>query len=177
MSQEKTKRAFDAYRAPWSLQPIHPEAASYEGDKDPMTLQDGLRSWDDGSATGGAVSEAPNVGTAPPERRLWVVMSQDVRHAPEHCPFGSAREAGAVKHSNLTGGEDAYAGGELVLLDEHTLLLNGCSGRYRLRSEAEMRAVAGAFRASGYRVWSMGWNRDTDRPALFGTQDPEWIAA
>jgi hypothetical protein len=178
MPQDKTRIAFDAYRASRSLQPIHVGAPRCEGDSDQMSAEDGLHSWEDGSASASAVrGDTPVIASKPDGRHLWVVIAEDVVHAEEDCPFGRARAAGAVKHSNLTGGADAFSGGEIVFLDDHTVVLNGCSGRYRIRSEAEMRAVASAFRKSGYRVWSMGWNADVSRPALFGTQDPEWVAA
>lgn len=178
MSQDKTRIAFDAYRGSQSLQPIHAEVRRHEGDTDQMSVEDGLHSWQDGTATASAVQgKTPIIAAVPDGRHLWVVTAEDVVYAEEGCAFGRARAAGTVKHSNLTGGADAFSGGELVFLDDHTVVLNGCSGRYRIRSEAEMRAVAGAFRKSGYRVWSMGWNADISRPALFGTQDPEWVAA
>jgi hypothetical protein len=118
----------------------------------------------------------PSVGREPENMHLWAVTVDAVLHALETCQFGASRGAGKLKHSNLTGGGKAYAGGELVFLDPASIVLSGCSGRYRVRGKGELKSISSAFRASGYNVWSMGYDADTNRPALFGTQDPEWIA-
>ena len=176
MNQNLTTPAFDEYRRGREPQPMHSDAQRYQGDTDPMSPTDGLENWRDGGDTNDTPAPAPPVLDGKPEEsRLWVVMDNDVLHAPELCDFGSAREAQCVKHSNLTGGQQAYAGGEFVFLDDKTVVLNGCSGRYRIRTLTEMSAIETAFRKSGYRIWSMGWNDDTNRPALFGTQDPIWV--
>jgi hypothetical protein len=168
-----TTAAFAAYRAGRQTQAINIQVKRTQGDSDQMTVTDGLDDWHDGVASGPMPKgPAPIIPANPPNCRLWVVMPSDVLHAPEHCAFGAARSAGAVKHSNLTGGQAAYAGGELVFVDPQTVVLNGCSGRYRVRDEAEMKALAGAFKASGYKIWSMGYDSDTNRPFQFGAADP-----
>lgn len=174
MPQVLTAAAFAAYRADRAPKAMHADAERYTGDADQITMADGLLSWEDGPT---AAAEAVPVMAEPDDIHLWVVVTNDVLHAREHCAFGAARAAGTIKHSNLTGGQDAWCGGELMFVDDATIVLNGCSGRYRMMDEAELRAVASAFKASGYGVWSMGWNTDVDRPAKFGTQDPEWVAA
>lgn len=172
-----TTAAFDRYRAGAVLKAVHPDAPRYAGDSDQLTASEGLEEWQDGAVSGTAPKgHMPTVPANPENSRLWVVTSKEVFHALEVCPFGAAREAKRLKHSNLTGGANAFAGGELVFIDGQTIVINGCSGRYRVASEAEMKALASAFRASGYRVWNMGYNTDINRPALFGTQDPEWVA-
>lgn len=178
MPQTLTRPAFDEYRKSRTVQAMSAEVKRYAGDTDRMTVDDGLASWTDGVATSTTSRPtAPQVGPKPDGMHLWIVSADDVVHAAETCEFGAGREFGKIKHSNLTGGADAFSGGELVFIDDQTLVLNGCSGRYRIRSEAEMSALASAFRRSGYRVWSMGWSTDTDRPAMFGLQDPEWVAS
>ncbi len=172
-----TTAAFDRYRASAELKGMHADAPRYDGDSDQLTAADGLEEWLDG-VSGGSTSKGriPVVSAKPEDVRLWVVTPENVLHAVEICAFGAEREAGRLKHSNLTGGADAFSGGELVFIDGQTIVVNGCSGRYRVGSTAEMKALAGPFRASGYRVWNMGYSTDTNRPALFGTQDPEWVA-
>jgi hypothetical protein len=105
-----------------------------------------------------------------------VVTTEHVLHALEACDFGAKREAGATKHSNLTGGGRAFVGGELVFLNDTTIGITGSSGRYRLRSGEEMAAIERAFVESGYNVWSMGYNQDVNRPNVFGLSDPEWVS-
>lgn len=172
-----TTKTFSHYRSTRTLQGIHPGTQRYEGDIDQMEASDGLAEWEDGTASMSATkTDTPQVEAKPANRLLWVVTEREVLHAPENCPFGATRGANAVKHSNLTGGGEAYCGGELVFVCDQTIVVNGCSGRYRVRDEAEMKALASAFKGSGYKVWSMGYNTDVDRPAMFGTQDPEWVA-
>ena len=110
------------------------------------------------------------------EAHLWVVGTDDVRHALEKCPFGMTLTLRVIKHTNLTGGGLASSGGELLMLDERSIIVNGCSGRYGPRSESEMKDVALAFRRSGYRVWSMGFDSETNRPFPFIGVRPVWVS-
>ncbi|QGM45094.1 hypothetical protein [Methylocystis heyeri] len=153
---------------------MNSEARRYVGDADQMRPDDGLMCWVDGTI------ESPIAEPETPEefgdRHLWVVTTENVHYAPEACDFGKCRGAGATKHSNLTGGGRAFVGGELVFLEADTIAITGCSGRYRLRSGKEMAAIERAFVESGYNVWSMGYNEDTNRPHQFGLSDPKWIS-
>ena len=94
-------------------------------------------------------------------------MPADVLYAPERCQFGSQLFDGVIKHSNLTAGQAAFCGGELVFLSSDEVVVNGRSGRYGPQSDAELKAAAEAFKASGYEVWTMGWDDDVDLPAPF----------
>ncbi|WP_174301799.1 hypothetical protein [Caulobacter sp. S45] len=157
---------------------MNPDTHRYEGDADQMQASDGLAFWEDGASLASTTkSDVPAVSRDSPDSRLWVITDEDVLHAPEFCPFGAERGARRLKHSNLTAGGDAYVGGELVFLGDQSIVISACSGRYRVRNAQELAAVASAFRGSGYRVWSMGYNTDTNRPVIIGTQDPEWVAA
>lgn len=103
---------------------------------------------------------------------LWVVREQDAVHAAENCAFGRALGNGKIKHTNLTGGAAAFAGGELLWLGEDQVLVNGCSGRYKPRSAKEMQAAAEAFADAGYRVWSTGYDEGTGFSFRFGASLP-----
>lgn len=157
---------------------MNPDAPRYNGDSDQMSLDDGLKQWTDGPVRGKAPAptERPQIDGSTSARHLWVVTAHDVMHAPELCEFGGARQAKVIKHSNLTGGGPAFVGGEVVFITEATVAITGSSGRYRLRSASEMLALERAFVESGYNVWSMGYNGDTNRPNIFGASDPEWVA-
>ncbi len=96
--------------------------------------------------------------------RLWAIVDEDMVHAPERCAFGASREAGVVKHSNLTGGQDAFSGGEMHFVNPKTILFNGDSGRYGIRSLEETIAVGRVFVDSGYFAWHTGWDEGSDRP-------------
>jgi hypothetical protein len=158
---------------------MHPDAARYAGDTDQMAAEDGLESWVDGPIVDQMEepAERPTFDGKPANQHLWIVTAEDVLHAPEVCVFGQQRGADLVKHSNLTGGSSAFVGGEVVFLDETSIAITGSSGRYRLRSSEEMKAIEIAFAESGYNVWSMGYNRDVNRPNTFETAiDPEWVS-
>ena len=143
-----------------------------------MSPEDGLMCWVDGpvESPGPEPKSKPDLSDQLAGQRLWVVTKEHVLHALEACDFGAKREAGAAKHSNLTGGGRAFVGGELVFLNEATIAITGSSGRYRLRNGKEMAAIERAFVQSGYNVWSMGYNQDVNRPNKFGLSDPEWVS-
>lgn len=143
-----------------------------------MQAQDGLLHWSDGDGAPARSLSAPLLEShQTQEAHLWAVRSDDVVHAIEHCAFGSGLESGVIKHTNLTGGSPAYSGGELLFLPDGTLVLNGCSGRYGPRTKNELDSVAKAFAKSGYGVWCMGFDEETNRPARFIGTHPEWVAA
>jgi hypothetical protein len=96
-------------------------------------------------------------------------------HAPENCPFGFLRAAGVVKHTNLTGGAPAYAAGEVVFTEPSQIVVNGCSGRYPVRTKEAMVAIEIAFRNSDYDVWTTGWDADSGRAVPFGTVPPNRV--
>lgn len=120
-------------------------------------------------ADGGTTDESVDVPDRLPKEvgssaRLWVVTGRHVMHAGKTCEFGRSRPRHELKHTNLTGGGAAFAGGELMILDDHTVVVNGDSGRYGPRDEREMNAVLRAFRDSGHRVYTTGYDTDSGRP-------------
>lgn len=134
-----------------------------------MSLADGLQEWQDGPLTATTASSPPRM-IAPEEiplRHLWVVREADVVNAQEQCEFGNKLESKVIKHTNLTGGEAAFSGGEVIFIDDCTIVINGCSGRYGPKSEAEMDLVAQAFSKTGYHVWSMGFDTEVNKPLPF----------
>ena len=178
-STARTAIALAKYRSAHQPdQPMNPDARRYAGDTDQMGSGDGLLRWVDGPV--GTARPQPDIRPELDQRpdglRLWVVTADDVLHALEACDFGTKREAGAVKHSNLTGGGRAFVGGEMVFIDAATIAITGSSGRYRLRAAGEMEAVERSFVESGYHVWSMGYDQDTNRPNIFGLSDLEWVS-
>lgn len=175
-----TSDAFNRLRATIgeARPPARPDQDSQQSVQ--MSIADGLVLWGDGQK-GASKRTTPTppvlttnfIGT---KQSLWVVRADDVAHAPEHCQFGQALMSKVIKHTNLTGGRPAFAGGELLWLKDDTIAINGCSGRYGPRCEQEMNAVARAFSESGYDVWSMGWDEDANKPAPFIGYSPQWVA-
>ena len=173
-----TDTAFSAYRVTHQPpRPPNPERIRDPSECSLMTAADGLATWIDGPGQS-PIGATPNLSDAQiAERRLWVVRLEDVVTAPEVCSFGtSVIQGGLVKHSNLTGGAEAYCGGEMIVLAEGAILINGFSGRYTPRSAVEMDDVAKAFKESGYAVWSMGYDDESNFPLPFGRTTPIWIA-
>lgn len=142
-----------------------------------MTLHDGLQIFVDGDHPGDPPAGLPSLITAEQleSAHLWVVRLEDVVHALEHCAFGVKLASHVIKHTNLTGGEAAYSGGEMLFLDDSTLVINGCSGRYGPRSKDELHRVISAFAESGYRVMYMEYDEETNRPLPFLGVRPKWF--
>lgn len=141
-----------------------------------MEGADGLAAWLDGEGHAGPPGEPPLLEQRDTQRaNLWVVRADDVVYAEERCDFGAGLASGVIKHTNLTGGAAAFSGGELLFLDDGTIVVNGCSGRYGPRSKAELDQVVRAFVESGYGVWSTGFDEETNRPAGFVGTYPEWV--
>lgn len=91
------------------------------------------------------------------------MRADDVAYAAEVCDFSTGMIGGKLKHTNLTGGEPAFSGGELLILNDNTLVVSGDSGRYGPRSADEMLDVAIAFRNAGYTVYSTGYDEEASR--------------
>jgi hypothetical protein len=58
---------------------------------------------------------------------------------------------GHVCHTNITGGKEAYQGGELWFIDDTTIVINQKSGRYG-GTEEQMKYIVEYFELSGYKV-------------------------
>ncbi len=64
------------------------------------------------------------------------------------------------KHTNLTGGANAYLGGEVWFLNSNSLFLSGGSGRYPPLHEQQLDDAADVFESYGYSVTSLGWDSE-----------------
>jgi hypothetical protein len=173
-----SRQAFDAFRGQFPPRPPDSALIRNEDEKREMTTSDGLKLLQDGpvGADAGSPSAPPRLTPAhKADAYLWAVRPSDVCHAYENCAFGRSLETGVIKHTNLTGGGAASSGGELLFLKNDTIVVNGCSGRYGPRSKDEMDKVVVAFRQSGYRVWSMGYDDEANRGFPFVGVTPQWV--
>ena len=71
------------------------------------------------------------------------------------------------KHTNLTGGGPAYAGGELWFDTEESLFVSGGSGRCEPIDAEQLEGAAGVFESYGYAVSSLGWDSSRNKPRRF----------
>lgn len=165
--------AFGAFRAAYPAK--GPMKAADNDDQLRLIVTGDLARLRDGSGSE-APGHPPEISRDPEGIRLWVVRPEDVVHAAETCDFATGCSDGVIKHTNLTGGTPAHCGGEMLVYDETTLVVNGGSGRYGPTSEAEMMAVAKAFRDSGYGVWYYAYDDESGEAFRFGSRSPEWLA-
>lgn len=68
------------------------------------------------------------------------------------------------KHTNLTGGGQAYLGGELWFTSATSIYLSGGSGRYPPLDATQLEEATEVFRSFGYEALSLGWDYDLQRP-------------
>ena len=108
------------------------------------------------------------------KRCLWVVRTLDVPFVRESAAVSPRLQSGVCKHTNLTGGQDAHCGGEVWFVSDDRLIINGASGRYPPRGPDELEEITIAFQAAGYKVWSMGWDSEANRPARVLREGPPW---
>ena len=67
------------------------------------------------------------------------------------------------KHTNLTGGKNAYIGGELWFETTGSLYISGGSGRYPPIDQNQLDHFVQIIRDLGYNVTSLGWDIETGR--------------
>ena len=169
------KQSFDEFRAKYPARECPPERIENNDQLKLMAESDGLEYLTDGPGTA-VKSQVPEIEKGDPNIRLWVVRQADVVHALESVGFGAKLASGIIKHTNLSGGEPAHSGGQLVILSENTMAIDGGSGRYGPQSNQEMTALAKAFTNAGYGVWSYGYDEESGCPFRIGSKNPEWIA-
>ena len=93
------------------------------------------------------------------KKYLWVIDTKGIPYVFEI----DIDLIGAVpKHTNLTGGGEAYLGGELWFTSESSLYLSGGSGRYPPRDATQLEEATDVFESFGYEVTSLGWDYGAD---------------
>ena len=95
-------------------------------------------------------------------RYLWVIDHRGIPYIRESSvPLLDSK---LPKHTNLTGGGEAYIGGELWFANELAMFVSGGSGRYPPIDSDHLTAAVEIFAAYQYKVESPGWNCDTGQP-------------
>lgn len=70
------------------------------------------------------------------------------------------------KHTNLTGGGEAYLGGELWFCSVSRIYVSGGSGRYPPANARQLADAVLIFETLAYDVESLGWNGDSAKRIL-----------
>ncbi len=122
---------------------------------------------------GAAPRAASDITSSNISKYLWAIAQNSVPVSLENSQHAKALERGRLAHTNLTGGCEAHTAGELWFVDCETIIINGGSSRYTPRSPDELESVAKAFKKSGYKVASMGFEGGIPVRMLRG--EPEWI--
>jgi hypothetical protein len=107
---------------------------------------------------------AKNVALGPPpysmgkleHTYLWVIDVNGIPYIIESPVAGVARQL--PKHTNLTGGREAYLGGEMWFTSQKSLCISGGSGRYPPTDEHQLQEAAEVFESFDYSVKSLGWD-------------------
>ena len=113
-------------------------------------------------------TSAPIVDDPAREKKyLWVIRERIVPFAKE------ISTGGIIKHSNLTGGGQAYCGGEVWFADRASIYLNGGSGRYPCEDNEQLLSeVKDFYMTLGYQVALPPFNEDSgQRPRVFKSQE------
>lgn len=115
-----------------------------------------------------------NQGASGTAKYLWAIAPGAVPFALEDLP-GARLARGRLSHTNLTGGGLAHCAGEMWFTEPSRLIINGGSGRYPPRSEAELQGVARSFKSTGFEIAHMGWDVGVNRAARYLRGDPAWL--
>ena len=84
------------------------------------------------------------------KKYLWVISEWGLRIILE-ATRNIARQKPFVCHTNLTGGGEAYQGGELWFCEDGRAGINFFSDRYGAQTQKQWRAVVGYFKRVGYK--------------------------
>ena len=129
-----------------------------------MRVLDDLRILAAAPADDVEIGMPPRPGTDAVYTYLWVIDARGVPYVLEEGRQELANEL--PKHTNLTGGEEAYAGGEMWFRTESSLWVSGKSGRYGPRRPGLLEDSVAVFRSYGYDVQSLGWDEAAGRPHI-----------
>ena len=122
-----------------------------------LDASDGVRLLEPAPAIGVRFGFPPSErGMASTNRYLWVIDKRGVPYLIERpIPILDGR---LPKHTNLTGGAQAYVGGELWFTSSESMYISGGSGRYHPASGDQLEDSVLVFESFGYEVTSLGWD-------------------
>jgi hypothetical protein len=89
-------------------------------------------------------------------RYLWVIDANGIPYIIESPLKAIGNQV--PKHTNITGGKEAYLGGEMWFNSQESLYISGGSGRYPPSDERQLQEAAEIFESFDYSVKSLGWD-------------------
>lgn len=109
---------------------------------------------------------------------LWLICDSQPRvmFANETEPAALEDGRQRICHTNLSGGQPASGGGEFWFENNDKVIINGCSGRYPIRTLEQLIDAAAVFVRLGYETGHGGWDEDLDMPRrLVRENDITWM--
>ncbi|WP_274648985.1 hypothetical protein [Paenibacillus humicola] len=159
--------AFTEYKELFSIRPPDLQRKKYDDELQQLQPEDGLieflyHEMEIIEAGSPPVSYDEFNGV---NKYLWVITEETVPLILENGETGQKLTRNSVSHTNLTGGKDAYCGGE-VWFDgsSNVIWISGGSSRYRARNKDELDKIAEWFSNCNYEVVNFGWDEDIDGP-------------
>ena len=153
-----SNREFESFKKRHSLQ--HPKLPTSDMQRKQLGGKDGLRLLDPAPATDVLTGRPPlSQQESGHYTYLWVIDRKGIPYIIE-TPV-TAIGCQLPKHTNLTGGKEAYLGGEMWFASQESLYISGGSGRYPPSDEQQLREAAEVFESFDYVVSSLGWDNGT----------------
>lgn len=155
-------QALDGFRSRYDLRLPPSELIRNQREVVRLDLNGGLRLLGSAPATDILVGSPPSSLTDEPTNRyLWVIDERGIPYIIE-API-AAIDYELPKHTNLTGGGEAYLGGEMWFTSTISIYISGGSGRYPPLCGLQLEDATGVFNAFGYNVTSLGWDENAGR--------------
>ena len=144
-----------------------------ESERIPLKKEHGLRILGPAPAREVQLGKPPSGrGDRGNNRYLWVIDACGIPYIAERPQRDLKGNKGNLpKHTNLTGGGEAYVGGELWFASDDSLYVSGGSGRYPPIDSRQLELAVGVFRHYGYKATSLGWD---DAPVPGGRAKRHW---
>ena len=165
----------DYFRETYPARPPRLSAIKNNDELRQLTSDEGLEEFDINLGARAIKGELP---VSYPTRNpyLWVIGKERVPAILEAAEIGKSLESKIVKHTNLTGGDDAHCGGEVWFIEDRKIIISGSSGRYGpdINDGEKLVSAAHVFKEQGYEVASLGMD-ESGRPSILLVGDPEWM--
>lgn len=121
---------------------------------------DGLRFLQEAPVSGVELGHPPNHSEGQGYNTyLWVIDDHGVPYLLEISMSNLGGKP--PKHTNLTGGKQAYVGGQLWFTNRSRMYVSGGSGRFPPLDEEQLTAAIDVFFSFGYQVTSLGWDSES----------------